>query len=491
MKILMVAPEAVPFVKVGGLADVVGALTKELSNKGHDVRLVLPKYHDLKHFESAQLTEDSFMRVRLGAQDEYTRIWELLYPDANAKVYFFEYEAFFGSKSVYKGPSGNEGENGYRFSFFSRAALDLCYHLNWFPDIIHCHDWTTGLVPAFLNTNDFNQTLGRAASVMTIHNLQHQGYCDRNVLRYAGLPQSLFKADGFESFGQVNLLKGALYHATKLTTVSPSYAKEIQTDAFGCGLEPVTCFRSPDLIGVINGIDTAEWDPNTDVYLGADTFSKKDISNKAVCKDRLQAQFNLKRDSDAPLAVVVSRLYEQKGLDLLLSIIDPLMHQTNLQLCILGTGDPEIENAFKYFSDSYTGRVSSVLAFDNALAHLCIAGGDFLLMPSRFEPCGLSQMYAMMYGTLPIVRSTGGLIDSVPVSSENWIEGCGFSFASLESSEFLKVILEALDIYNQNPEAFEQMRIRAMSLDFTWESSAKHYESIYQWASENRASAFN
>ena len=267
MKILMVAPEAVPFVKVGGLADVVGALTKELSDKGHDVRLVLPKYQHLKHFESAKLSKDSFMRVRMGVQDEYTRIWEAQYPDSKAQVYFFEYEAFFGSSSVYVGPSGNEADNGYRFSFFSRASLDFCYHMNWFPDVIHCHDWTTGLVPAFLNTSDYNETLGRAASVMTIHNLQHQGYCDRHVLRYAGIPQSLFRADGFESFGQVNLLKGGLYHSTKLTTVSPSYAKEIQTEEYGCGLDSVTRFRSPDLIGVINGIDGSEWNSETDEYL--------------------------------------------------------------------------------------------------------------------------------------------------------------------------------------------------------------------------------
>ena len=491
MKILMVAPEAVPFVKVGGLADVVGALTKELSQKGHDVRLVLPKYEQLKHFEYAELAEEPFMRVRMGVQDEYTRIWEVGYPEAKAKVYFFEYDAFFGSGSVYQGPSGNEADNGYRFSFFSRAALDLCYHLNWFPEIIHCHDWTTGFVPAFLNTNDFNETLGRAASVMTIHNLQHQGYCDRHVLRYAGIPQSLFKTDGFEAHGQVNLLKGGLYHATKLSTVSPSYAKEIQTELYGCGLDSVTRFRSSDLIGVINGIDVSEWDPEKDKYLGDNTFTKTDLSNKAICKERLQSSFQLKRDSEVPLAVVVSRLYEQKGLDLLLSTLDALMDQTNLQVCVLGTGDPEIEKGFAYFSDKYPSRISAILAFDNALAHQCIAGGDFLLMPSRFEPCGLSQMYAMLYGTLPIVRSTGGLIDSVPVVPEDWTQGCGFSFSSMEASDFQQVLLEALAIYSTNPEAFKKMQERAMSMDFTWDSSARHYESIYNWAYETRASAFH
>ena len=191
--------------------------------------------------------------------------------------------------------------------------------MNWFPDVIHCHDWTTGLVPAFLNTSDYNETLGRAASVMTIHNLQHQGYCDRHVLRYAGIPQSLFRADGFESFGQVNLLKGGLYHSTKLTTVSPSYAKEIQTEEYGCGLDSVTRFRSPDLIGVINGIDGSEWNSETDKYLEEYTFSKKQLANKAICKRKLQSQFALEQKAEYPLCVVVSRLYEQKGLDLLLS----------------------------------------------------------------------------------------------------------------------------------------------------------------------------
>ena len=491
MKILMVAPEAVPFVKVGGLADVVGALTKELSDKGHDVRLVLPKYQHLKHFESAKLSKDSFMRVRMGVQDEYTRIWEAQYPDSKAQVYFFEYEAFFGSSSVYAGPSGNEADNGYRFSFFSRASLDFCYHMNWFPDVIHCHDWTTGLVPAFLNTSDCNETLGRAASVMTIHNLQHQGYCDRHVLRYAGIPQSLFRADGFESFGQVNLLKGGLYHSTKLTTVSPSYAKEIQTEEYGCGLDSVTRFRSPDLIGVINGIDGSEWNSETDEYLEECTFSKKQLANKAICKRKLQSQFALEQKAECPLCVVVSRLYEQKGLDLLLSNLDAMMEQANFQVSILGTGDPELEQAFQHFSEKYQGRIATVLEFDNRLAHLSIAGGDFLLMPSRFEPCGLSQMYAMKYGTIPIVRSTGGLIDSVPVDEGDWSRGCGFSFSSMDQEEFLQVLLSAAHMYENNREALGQMQVRAMSADFSWESSAKKYESIYTWACESRASAFN
>ena len=307
MNILMVAPESVPFVKVGGLADAVGALAQALAKKGHDVRTVIPKYHNLKHFESANLLENPLMRVQLGEGDAYTRVWETTYSDSSARIYFLEYELFYGAGEVYCGPTGDEEDNGHRFAFLSRGALDLCNHLDWVPDIIHCHDWATGLVPAFLNTNDFNEPIGRAASVMTIHNLQHQGYCAQSVLNYSGLPENLFRQDGYEAHDKVNMLKGAIYHSTKISTVSPSYAKEIQTSEYGCGLDSVIRFRSADLIGVINGIDTTEWNPSTDPMI-IENFSTEDLSGKSMCKKDLQSIYGLEEDEELPLFVVVSRL---------------------------------------------------------------------------------------------------------------------------------------------------------------------------------------
>ena len=489
MNILMVAPESVPFVKVGGLADAVGALAQALSKKGHDVRIVLPKYHDLKHFESAKQLEEPTMRVQLGTEDVYTRVWETVYPDCTAKVYFLEYEMYFGSGEVYCGPSGIEEDNGYRFAFLSRGSLDLCNHLNWVPDIIHCHDWATGLVPAFLNTNDFNQPLGRAASIMTIHNLQHQGYSAPSVLNFAGLPNGLFKQDGYESYGQLNMLKGSIYHSTKISTVSPSYAKEIQTPEYGCGLDSVTRFRSPDLIGVINGIDTNEWNPSIDPLI-TENFSLKDLGGKSKCKQDLQSTYGLAEDENAPLFVVVSRLYDQKGLDLLLQISDRLMQETNIQIALVGTGDESLENAFVNLSKVYPKRFSALLKFDNTLAHKTIAGGDFLLMPSRFEPCGLSQMYAMQYGTIPIVRRTGGLGDSVPVCPGDWSKGCGFNFTNIDAIELLNVIVQASEIYTKEKQTFLSMQANGMKMDFSWTASAEKYESLYGWAMDARKQAF-
>lgn len=489
MKILMVAPESVPFIKVGGLADAVGALSHSLSSRGHDVRIVLPKYHHLKHFESACPSEDPYLCVRLGVENAHAHIWETIYPDSSARVYFIEYEMFFGSGDVYCGPSGSELDNGYRFGFLSRAALDLCEHLQWFPDIVHCHDWTTGLVPAFLNTLDFNTNLGRAASVLTVHNLQHQGYCPENVLKYTGIPQSLFREDGFESYGQVNLLKGGLYHSTKITTVSPSYAAEIQTDRYGCGLESVIRFRSADLIGVINGIDLLEWNPRTDSNIHKN-FSVDNLSGKAICKNDLQNICGLDEDADCPLFVIVSRLYEQKGLDLFIAVADRLMEETSMQVALVGTGETELEQAFLRLEKRYPRRFATMLEFDNALAHKMIAGGDFLLMPSRFEPCGLSQMYAMQYGTIPVVRETGGLIDSVRACPENWSEGTGFSFPKVDSDQLYQSVCTACQYFSKNKAGIRAMQINGMTEDFSWTVSAQQYEQLYAWAIEARGNAF-
>ncbi len=489
MKILMVAPESVPFIKVGGLADAVGALTRSLSSRGHDVRIVLPKYHKLRHFESASPINNPYLRVRLGVEDAHAHIWETGYPESSARVYFIEYEMFFGSGDVYCGPSGSELDNGYRFGFLSRAALDLCEHLQWFPDVVHCHDWTTGLVPAFLNTVDLNTNLGRSASVLTVHNLQHQGYCPQSVLKYAGIPNSLFRKDGFESYGQVNLLKGGIYHSTKITTVSPSYAKEIQTDRYGCGLESVIRFRSADLIGVINGIDLLEWNPRTDSQI-IENFSLDNLSGKAACKSDLQKLCKLEEDSDCPLFVIVSRLYEQKGLDLLIAVADRLMNETSLQIAVLGAGDAGLEEAFVNLAERYSKRFATVLEFDNTLAHKMIAGGDFLLMPSRFEPCGLSQMYAMQYGTIPVVRKTGGLKDSVRVCSENWADGNGFSFSEIDSGQLYETVHTACQYFFENKDGIRAMQEKGMTEDFSWTSSAEQYERLFHWAMEARQGAF-
>ena len=427
LKILMVTPEVVPFAKVGGLADVVGALSKVLNARGHDIRLVVPKYKGMQQIEAAKpLTEP--LVVQLGGHEAYARVWECKLPGSTVTCYLLEHNEYFDDEAVYGGgPSGDERQDGYRFTFLSRAAIDLCTFLSWTPDLLHCHDWPTGLTPVYLNTTDFNQPIGRAATLMTLHNMAHQGWFHSDLLDFAGLPQSVFRSDGLESLGQMNLLKGGIYHATKLSTVSPTYSREIQKPEQGCGLDHVLCFRSADLMGILNGIDGSEWDPATDSLLPAQ-FSNKDLAGKSVCKAELQNTFGLGVSATVPVFSVVSRLFSQKGIDLLATIANRLMDDMQIQIAILGTGETWLESVLADLARRYPGRFAVHLGFSHKRSHLIAAGSDFLIMPSRYEPCGLSQMYAMKYGTLPIVHATGGLKDSVEQYVEGDAKGTGFLF---------------------------------------------------------------
>jgi starch synthase len=488
LKILMVAPELAPMIKVGGLADVVGALSKALAAKGHDVRIVIPKYAGLRHSEDEHPLDDPLV-VNLGGHKAYARVWEMALPESTATCYLLEHNAFFDRASVYLGPSGDEKDNGRRFTFLSRAAIDLCYHLDWIPDVVHCHDWTTGLLPVYLNTNERNAPMGRAASLMTLHNMQHQGWFPHSLLAYAGLPESVYRPDGLESAGELNMLKGGIYHATKITTVSPTYAREIQAPAGGCGLHQLLRYRSGDLIGVTNGVDYSEWDPATDALL-PQNYSLKDMSGKAACKAALQAAFGLEVNPAIPVFSIVSRLVDQKGLDLLAAIGDRLMQTMEIQVAVLGTGDPVLEHLFRSLAERHPGRFAAHIGFDNKLAHLSPAGADFLIMPSRFEPCGLSQLYAMIYGAPPIVRATGGLIDTVAPYIEGEGSGAGFLFNDATPDALFDTIGWACATYYDRPGEFAQVQQNGMSRNYAWDESAAKYEQIYRWSIEARRSAF-
>lgn len=485
--VLMVAPEAAPFVKVGGLADVVGALSKALDSRGHDVRILLPKYAGLKHVESARPLSNPLI-VHLGAHEAYARVWECKVPGSNVTCYLLEHNQFYDSPEVYLGPSGEEADNEQRFTFLSRAAIDLCYQINWIPDVVHCHDWTTGLVPIYLNTTEWGKRMGTAASVMTLHNMQHQGWAHRSIVDYAGLPSSVFRPDCLEAMGSANTLKGGIYNATKITTVSPTYAREIQEPEGGHGLHHLLRFRSADLIGVINGVDMTEWDPKTDTLLPAN-YAADDLSGKAVCKAKLQAAYGLEVNASIPLFTVVSRLVDQKGLDLLAEIGERLMDTMRIQIAVLGTGDPELEARFQALAQLYPGSFGAFLGFNNELAHLTAAGADFLLMPSRFEPCGLSQLYAMIYGALPIVRSTGGLMDTVEQYIQGEGIGTGFRFDDSTADAFYSTIGWACSTYYDRPDDFKALQQNGMRKDFRWNVSAKTYEDVYCWAIEARQHA--
>lgn len=331
--------------------------------------------------------------------------------------------------------------------------------------------------------------MGRAATLMTLHNMQHQGCFSHQTLAYTGLPESVFRSGSIESNGELNMLKGGICHSTKITTVSPTYANEIQQPDGGYGLQSMLRFRAGDLIGVINGVDGSEWNPATDQLLPAN-FSAKDMAGKAVCKSKLQAAFDLHINPEVPLFSVVSRLVDQKGLDLLAAIGDRLMADMQVQVAVLGTGDPELEGAFRALAERYPGRFGAYLGFSNDLAHLTIAGSDFLLMPSRFEPCGLSQMYAMAYGTPPIVRATGGLIDSVEQYIEGQGMGMGFRFENASADAFYHTIGWACATYYDRPQDYASLQVNGMTANFSWDVSATKYEDIYGWAIDARKHAF-
>jgi starch synthase len=488
MKILMVTPELDPFVKVGGLGDMVGALAKQLARQGHDVRCVVPLYGSVKRLGRWECREQP-LGADLAGGAEFGRVWTTVIPGSEVTTYFIEHERFFARPEVYSTAAGSFPDNDRRFIFFTRAALNLCLQLGWMPDVIHCHDWTCGFVPVWLNTTDRDGPLGRSATVFTIHNLEHQGYCHRNALAYAKLPEWLFTANNVEACGAVNLMKAGLYHSTKITTVSPTYAREIQTPAFGFGLDYVLRFRSGDLIGILNGIDTEAWNPATDPHLPA-SFDATDIAGKAACKAALQRELGLDVDPRKPVFGVVSRLFRQKGLDLLCEVLPSIVTNMQAQFAILGTGDADLEEDLCHTAIEFPGRVGLKLAFDNRLAHLIQGGSDFFVMPSRTEPCGLTQLYAMRYGTLPVARATGGLVDTIEQYREGTGEGTGFLFDSPDLNAVYHTVGWANATYYDRPDEFAVLRTNAMARDFSWANSADRYAQVYGWASDARLSGF-
>ena len=484
MKILIVTPEVAPFAKVGGLADVAGALPKALAAVGHDVKVVCPLYGSIKR-DLEWLPQSKPLSVQMGTGVRYARVWERILPGSDVTAFFIEYDEFFARPEIYEGPWGWHSDNDRRFGFFSRAALELCFWMDWMPDVVHVHDWPTGLVPVMLNTVYAGTPLGRAASVITIHNIQHQGYCDHSIISFLGLPEWLFRSDHVEAMGAVSMLKGGIFHATKITTVSPTYAQEIQGPVGGQGMNGILSFRSADLIGVLNGIDTSIWNPRTDKALpapfGPGNLEPKELAKKALCE-----KFGLEYHPERPIFGIVSRLYGQKGLDILRTIVPRLMDETDAQIVVLGTGESDLEYAFSDFHGRYTGRFATWIGFDDNRARLIYGGSDFFLMPSRFESCGLGQMYAMAYGTIPVVRRTGGLADTVRPYNEADGSGTGFLFDEPTGDALFATMSRACRTFREKPAHIRLLRERGMTQDFSWDTSAAAYTNVYRWAVETR-----
>lgn len=470
LKILMAASEASPFAKTGGLADVLGALPGALNRQGADVRVVMPKYHSIPADLRDRIRHSCHIYVDLGWRHLYCGIEQLEY---NGVIYYFiDNEYYFGRAGLY----GYE-DDCERYGFFCRAVLEALPKLCFIPDILHCHDWQTGMLPVLLKTGYHNAYYRGIKTVYTIHNLRYQGICGINEMKeWFELQDSCFSSEGLEFYGMGSFMKGGLIYSDIITTVSNTYAQEIKNAFFGEGMEGLLNARRDDLYGIVNGIDYGVFDPASDSLLYRN-YTAADLSGKTVNKVRLQRDLNLEVGEEIPMIGIISRLVDQKGLDLIDCVFHELMSE-EVQLVILGCGSWKYERLFADAVYRYPGRVSANIRFDDELAHKIYASADFFLMPSLFEPCGLGQLISLRYATLPIVRETGGLKDTVLSYNEETGEGNGFTFTNYNAHDMLYTIRRALSVYQCRP-LREELRRRAMACDFSWSSSAEKYIRLY------------
>ncbi len=482
LSVLFVASECAHFVKAGGLGDVVGALPLALRALGHDVRIVIPRYDAIAL--DGLVRHAAPLGVPLGHGEAWAAVLETTLPASDVPVYLLDHQGLFGRGYLYDPPGSVAPDNLVRFGFLCRGALQLCGHLGWTPDVFHVHDWPTALLPIMLNAAPPGAPLARAATVLTIHNLAHQAKFPASDLPVVHIPSTEFRTDGLEDGGGVNPLKGGLYHATKLTTVSPRYAAEIRTPAGGAGLDAVVRFRGGDLVGILNGIDEHAWNPEKDPAIAA-PFHSANLWGKAVCKRALQREFGLEERPDVPLIGVVSRLSGQKGTDVILAALTRIL-DLDAQVVILGSGDRSAEAYLLMHSQHGGARFRAWIGFSEAVAHRIEAGADLFLMPSRFEPCGLNQMYSQRYGTLPIVRATGGLDDTVENYDPRTGAGTGFKLWDLTADTLWATVKWAVDTYRTRPDHFMRMQRRAMRKRFGWDLAARRYGNVYEWAVEAR-----
>ena len=474
MKILFAASECVPFIKTGGLADVVGALTPVLKAQGADVRVILPLYAAIPQEYVNQMKLECEFEVELCWRRQYCGIKSLEYQGVT--FYFVDNQYYFGRSYIY-GLGGDEYE---RFGFFDRAVIDALVHLDFKPDVVHCHDWQTGMIPALLKIQyaqyPFYQDM---KTVYTIHNLQYQGvFPIKAVQDTLGLGDSLFTSDKLECYGCANYMKAGLVYADELTTVSPSYADEIQTAFYGERLDGLLRARKDQLVGILNGIDVNDYDPAKDpqIYANYDPYH---LGGKEICKQELQKELGLEVDPTVPLVGIISRLSNQKGFDLIECVIRELM-ATGIQLVVLGMGEAKYTNLFSWAESEYPGRFATRFAMNHQLAHRIYAGSDMFLMPSQFEPCGLSQMIAMRYGSVPIARETGGLRDTVLSYNKFTDEGNGFTFFNYNAHDMLHTVRRAVHYYNNNRDVWYRLIVRGMTGDYSWYSSAGKYMALYE-----------
>lgn len=474
-KVLFVTSEAVPFVKTGGLADVAGSLPQYFDREKYDVRIILPKYVCMEEAFKEQLRFHSRFYVQLSWRSQYVGVLET--KADGITYYFIDNEYYFAGDSPYN----NIYEDVEKFAYFSKAVLDALPVIDFRPDILHCHDWQTGLIPVYLKNeyqkNDFYKGI---KTIFTIHNLQFQGrWIMQAVKDITGLPEHLFVADKLESYGEANYLKGGVVYSDVITTVSRTYAYEITTPGGGEGLDGLMKARQRDLYGIVNGLDYSVFDPQTDALISCNYGIRDMVQGKRKNKLMLQQQLGFEEDEGTMLLGMVTRMTNQKGIDLVEAVLDELLANARIQMVVLGTGQTNFENMFRHYAWKYEDKLSANICYSEELAHRIYASCDAFLMPSLFEPCGLSQLMSMRYGTVPIVRETGGLKDTVEAYNCYDQTGTGFSFCNFNAREMISSLYYAMDIYYNHREDWNNIAARGMQQDFSWEHSAREYEKIY------------
>jgi starch synthase len=485
INILYVVAEAVPFAKTGGLADVAGALPQTVKELGHEIRIMMPKYSTFseRKYKVHDVIRLKDIVIPLGESSISTSVKSAFITSSKVKVqvYFLGNDKLYGRDGLYVNPYTKKdyADNDERFTFLCKGTLETLKKLGWKPDIIHCNDWQTGLIPAYLKTIYRDDPFfKKTKTIYTVHNLAYQGIFPKESFNKTGLPKEIFTPEGVEFFGKFNFMKAGIVYADIVNTVSEKYAQEIRSkEEFGCGLEKLLEKRKKDLYGIVNGVDYSVWNPATDDMIPA-KYTAATLTKKADNKKALLQKFNLKYDENIPVIGIISRLADQKGFDLIGDVIKELM-SLDLQIVILGTGEKKYHELFQKIHDKYPDKFGVHLGFSESLAHLIEAGSDMFLMPSKYEPCGLNQIYSLKYGTVPIVRATGGLEDTIENIDPLTGTGTGFKFTKYKDTELLKTIKKALKVY-QDKKIWTKIMKNGMGKDFSWEISAKKYLSLYK-----------
>ncbi len=483
LRVLYLSTEVAPFAKTGGLADVASALPKALFEDGHDVRVIMPKYGNIneRRYTLREVIRLKEIPIRVGKQDHMVSAKSAFLPDTKVQVYFLDYKPFFERTDYYVDSATGVDfpDNAERFFLFCKAVLETIKLLHWEPHIIHCNDWQTAMVPWLLKNNyQEDPFFAKAITVLSVHNLAYQGSFPTETLQRLGLPEELGSAGSeLECYGKINFLKAGLSAADIITTVSPTYAIEIQNDPeLGCGLNGLLKDRKEDLCGILNGVDYAVWNPETDPLI-PEKFSAANLKGKIKNKEELMTRARLPYNPAVPVIGVISRLADQKGFDLIAAAMDDLL-ALKVQMVILGTGEPKYHKLLEKLSKAHPQQVAVFLTFDDQLAHLIEAGSDMFLMPSRYEPCGLNQMYSLRYGTIPIVRKTGGLADTIIDYDADANHGNGFVFEKYDAKALKSAVSRAVKLFKDD-KSWQKLIKRCMKLDFSWHAAADKYVKLY------------